>query len=42
MPLPAISLPLVWLGRQSLSWYLLHQPVMIGLLMLVGYIKAMG
>jgi uncharacterized membrane protein len=27
--------PLAWLGRWSLSWYMLHQPVMIGLLMLL-------
>jgi uncharacterized membrane protein len=27
--------PLAWLGRWSLSWYMLHQPVMIGVLMLV-------
>ncbi|MBX3587495.1 MAG: DUF1624 domain-containing protein [Ramlibacter sp.] len=25
--------PLAWLGRWSLSWYMLHQPVMIGALM---------
>ncbi|WP_048440702.1 DUF1624 domain-containing protein [Caenimonas sp. SL110] len=28
--------PLAWLGRWSLSWYMLHQPVLIGVLMLVG------
>ena len=27
--------PLTWLGRWSLSWYMLHQPVLIGLLTLV-------
>jgi len=27
--------PLAWLGRWSLSWYMLHQPVMIGALMLL-------
>jgi uncharacterized membrane protein len=26
--------PLAWLGRWSLSWYMLHQPVLIGLLLL--------
>ncbi len=25
--------PLAWLGRWSLTWYMLHQPVMIGVLM---------
>jgi uncharacterized membrane protein len=41
MTLPAFSRPLIWLGRHSLSWYLLHQPVMIGLLMALGSLKAM-
>ena len=31
--LPAALSPLAWLGRWSLSWYMLHQPVMIGALM---------
>ncbi len=30
-PLPAATRPLAWLGRWSLSWYMLHQPVLIGL-----------
>jgi uncharacterized membrane protein len=29
--------PLTWLGRWSLSWYMVHQPVLIGLLTVVGY-----
>jgi uncharacterized membrane protein len=28
--------PLVWLGRRSLSYYMVHQPVLIGLLSLVS------
>ncbi len=31
-PLPAIGRPLAGLGRWSLSFYMLHQPVLIGLL----------
>jgi uncharacterized membrane protein len=27
--------PLAWMGRWSLSWYMVHQPVLIGVLMLV-------
>ncbi|WP_395684995.1 DUF1624 domain-containing protein [Caenimonas koreensis] len=30
---PAVASPLSWLGRWSLSWYMLHQPVMIGAMM---------
>jgi uncharacterized membrane protein len=28
--LPAAGAPLAWMGRYSLAWYMLHQPVMIG------------
>ncbi|WP_445263631.1 heparan-alpha-glucosaminide N-acetyltransferase [Ramlibacter sp. PS4R-6] len=33
MDLPRATAPLSWLGRWSLTWYMLHQPVMIGALM---------
>jgi uncharacterized membrane protein len=32
-PLPAATRPLAWLGRWSLSFYMLHQPVLIGSLL---------
>ena len=35
--LPAVAAPLAVLGRWSLSYYMLHQPVMIGLLMAVAW-----
>lgn len=35
---PAALRPLNWLGRWSLSWYMLHQPVMIGALMGVAWL----
>ena len=34
--MPRQSGPLAWLGRWSLSWYMLHQPVLMGALMLVA------
>jgi uncharacterized membrane protein len=33
MRLPKATAPLAWMGRWSLSWYMVHQPVMIGMLM---------
>ena len=35
-PLPRAAAPLAWLGRHSLAYYLLHQPVMFGALTLWG------
>jgi uncharacterized membrane protein len=32
--IPRLASPLAWMGRWSLSWYMLHQPVLIGLLLL--------
>jgi len=32
-PMPPATAPLAWLGRWSLSWYMVHQPVLIGLVM---------
>ncbi len=37
-PLPAVLHPLAVLGRWSLSYYMLHQPVMMGGLMAVGWL----
>ncbi len=33
--------PLSWLGRWSLSWYMLHQPVLIGALTAFGTLKTL-
>ena len=38
-PLPGAGRPLAVLGRWSLSFYMLHQPVLIGVLMLVATIR---
>jgi uncharacterized membrane protein len=32
---PPFAKPLVWLGTWSLTWYMLHQPVMIGVMSIV-------
>jgi len=39
-PLPSAAAPLTWLGRWSLTWYMVHQPVMIGGLMLARQLAA--
>ena len=38
-PIPTAARPLAALGRWSLSFYMLHQPVLIGLLMLVIWLR---
>ena len=40
--LPAIFQPLARLGRWSLSYYMVHQPVMIGTLMLLTWLSGLG
>lgn len=39
---PGVAAPLAWLGRWSLSWYMLHQPVLIGALTVVGWLLGRG
>ena len=41
-PLPALLKPLVGLGRWSLIYYMLHQPVLIGALMTVSWLMKSG
>jgi uncharacterized membrane protein len=37
--LPRATAPLAWMGRWSLSWYVVHQPVLIGALMLASQLR---
>ena len=41
LQLTVAAAPLAWLGRWSLSWYMLHQPVLIGFLMAVAALKTL-
>jgi uncharacterized membrane protein len=38
-PMPGWTAPLSWLGRWSLTWYMVHQPVLIGALMALAALK---
>ena len=38
-PIAAPLRPLAWMGRWSLAWYMLHQPVLIGLLALLTALR---
>lgn len=38
-PLPQATKPLAWMGRWSLSWYMLHQPILIGLVTLASQLR---
>jgi len=38
-PMPRASEPLSWMGRWSLSWYMVHQPVMIGVLTAIAALR---
>lgn len=38
-PLLGPAAPLAWMGRWSLSWYMLHQPILIGLVTLASQLR---
>jgi len=37
--MPAATAPLAWMGRWSLSWYMLHQPILIGAVTLASALR---
>jgi uncharacterized membrane protein len=37
--IPRAVAPLAWMGRWSLSWYMVHQPVLIGLVLLAAALR---
>jgi uncharacterized membrane protein len=37
--IPRAAGPLAWMGRWSLAWYMVHQPVLIGLVMLLTTLR---
>jgi uncharacterized membrane protein len=38
--IPRAAAPLAWMGRWSLSWYMVHQPVMIGLVATAAWLSS--
>jgi uncharacterized membrane protein len=38
-PLSRLATPLAWMGRWSLTWYMLHQPILIGLVTLASQLR---